>query len=192
MATVRRLVPRGRRQRVLARDGGRCCRCGVAVQHQAHVDHVVPLGAGGGNDLANLQLLCAGCHAGKTADEAALPTVKPGGCLVCGQTPSAACPGPPFAAAYYRAGGPCVPVTAAQPVTAIPPGFRLDGLSVSCVACRRRWPHTAVAANAANLAQHRRSRQCTAARQLRQQQLALRRFVRTRPPRRRVWRRSVL
>lgn len=34
-----------------------------------HVDHVVPLAAGGMNDESNLQPLCQACHNRKTANE---------------------------------------------------------------------------------------------------------------------------
>jgi len=52
------------RDEVFARDEGRCSyvardgtRCGS--RHGLQVDHVQPFAAGGGNDLANLRLLCA-------------------------------------------------------------------------------------------------------------------------------------
>jgi 5-methylcytosine-specific restriction endonuclease McrA len=33
-----------------------------------HLDHVLPLAQGGTHDLANLQWLCASCHAKKTIE----------------------------------------------------------------------------------------------------------------------------
>lgn len=44
----------------------RICRgAGLSVAAR-HVDHVVPLRAGGANKLSNLQSVCAGCHSRKT------------------------------------------------------------------------------------------------------------------------------
>ncbi|MDR5802339.1 HNH endonuclease signature motif containing protein [Caballeronia sp. LZ001] len=60
------------RMRIAARDSFCCAQCGRAWnEHIDHVDHRVPLEAGGSNDDANLQLLCVDCHARKTAAEAA-------------------------------------------------------------------------------------------------------------------------
>jgi 5-methylcytosine-specific restriction endonuclease McrA len=48
------------------RQHGRCaaCKCAVAFKKK-HVDHIVPLCAGGGNDISNLQILCAPCNLSK-------------------------------------------------------------------------------------------------------------------------------
>lgn len=46
---------------VLEREGYRCVDCGT-VQVSLQVDHIVPLAAGGSNDLANLRALCRWCH----------------------------------------------------------------------------------------------------------------------------------
>lgn len=49
---------------------GRCAACSVAVSFKAkHVDHIQPLCAGGGNDIANLQILCAPCNLSKGAKD---------------------------------------------------------------------------------------------------------------------------
>lgn len=56
------------REQVLARDGGQCQSCGAAA---SHVDHVVPKHMGGTDEPGNLQALCSGCHAFKTAAESA-------------------------------------------------------------------------------------------------------------------------
>jgi len=57
-----------RRRQAFDRDGGRCRGCSASLAADAfEVDHIVPRAAGGGHDLANLQILCAGCHARKTA-----------------------------------------------------------------------------------------------------------------------------
>lgn len=52
-------------------------RCPVCEECQAngrttpghHVDHIVPLSAGGQHELSNLQTLCASCHSRKTNRE---------------------------------------------------------------------------------------------------------------------------
>ncbi|WP_459908709.1 HNH endonuclease [Caballeronia sp. HLA56] len=60
------------RKRIALRDSFCCAHCGqVWIDRIDHVDHRVPLEAGGSNDDANLQLLCTDCHARKTAAEAA-------------------------------------------------------------------------------------------------------------------------
>lgn len=65
-----RARPRGNafeptRRAVLERDGWRCqvvrdgFRCGRPA---THVDHIVPLAAGGGDELSNLRAACATCN----------------------------------------------------------------------------------------------------------------------------------
>jgi 5-methylcytosine-specific restriction protein A len=57
------------RERVLARDGAACKKCGKMVG-RLEVDHIVPLAVGGSNSDLNLQLLCAiPCHRDKTLKE---------------------------------------------------------------------------------------------------------------------------
>lgn len=51
-----------------ARDGMSCRHC-LLVNTQLTIDHVMPLWAGGTNDLKNLQLLCTRCHRKKTVRE---------------------------------------------------------------------------------------------------------------------------
>ena len=41
-----------------------CKRCG---KRGKHVDHIIPISAGGTHDERNLQTLCHSCHAKKTA-----------------------------------------------------------------------------------------------------------------------------
>lgn len=55
------------RAAVLERDGHRCVQCGV--QGANHADHVVPKSQGGGDEMSNLQTMCARCHAKKTGRE---------------------------------------------------------------------------------------------------------------------------
>ncbi len=47
------------RAAVLARDGGRCTRCGAPA---AEVHHLTPRAEGGTDDPANLTSLCGDCH----------------------------------------------------------------------------------------------------------------------------------
>jgi 5-methylcytosine-specific restriction protein A len=56
------------REIILARDPI-CLACGVRAS--TDVDHVLAKAEGGDDDAANLQGLCGGCHALKTATEAA-------------------------------------------------------------------------------------------------------------------------
>jgi len=59
------------RQAVLVRDLFTCRSCGRVVTQLPQVDHIVPLRAGGTDDLTNLQTLCLRCHATKTRQEMA-------------------------------------------------------------------------------------------------------------------------
>ena len=52
--------------KVRERDDYRCQRCGAWGKE---VDHKVPVAEGGGNDPANLQVLCRRCHKKKTRAE---------------------------------------------------------------------------------------------------------------------------
>ena len=66
-----RLSPRewaALRARVLERDDWRCRKCGRPAW-RLEVDHVRPLMDGGGNELGNLQTLCAHCHREKSRAE---------------------------------------------------------------------------------------------------------------------------
>lgn len=61
---ARASIPVGTRDAVFARDRGRCTfvgsdgkRCNETIH--LHVDHIKPVGRGGGNDISNLRLLCA-------------------------------------------------------------------------------------------------------------------------------------
>ncbi len=51
------------RQHIYARDGGKCCYCGSAVElFQCHIHHVLPLSELGTNHPTNLKTLCIPCH----------------------------------------------------------------------------------------------------------------------------------
>ena len=58
------------RDTLFVRQGGLCTWCGGPVQRrglQSHVDHIVPLAAGGSRRFKNLQLLCRPCNQRKGA-----------------------------------------------------------------------------------------------------------------------------
>lgn len=60
----------GRVRRVIyERDGGICMKCGTKVSRtDFHVDHIVPISAGGSEwDLSNLELSCPTCNLKKGA-----------------------------------------------------------------------------------------------------------------------------
>ena len=51
-----------RKKMVAARDRWSCQLCGKVVDATYEIDHVVAVADGGGDDLANLRLLCRPCH----------------------------------------------------------------------------------------------------------------------------------
>jgi 5-methylcytosine-specific restriction endonuclease McrA len=57
------------RKVIYARDGGICMKCGRHVTSKNfHVDHIIPLSAGGNEwDLSNLELSCPECNIQKGA-----------------------------------------------------------------------------------------------------------------------------
>lgn len=52
------------REAVLMRDRGRCQACGC-LPDPPEIDHIVPRGKGGSDDLENLRVLCGPCHRAK-------------------------------------------------------------------------------------------------------------------------------
>lgn len=46
---------------------GKCACCKTSIEEKYHVDHIIPLAAGGSNDRMNLQLLCPPCNLSKGA-----------------------------------------------------------------------------------------------------------------------------
>ncbi|WP_206611708.1 homing endonuclease associated repeat-containing protein [Acidithiobacillus sulfuriphilus] len=68
---VKRDVPLGVRFTVLKRDRYKCVLCGASpttdVTCNLHVDHIVSLAQGGGNEITNLRTLCDSCNLGKGA-----------------------------------------------------------------------------------------------------------------------------
>lgn len=52
------------RRRVWIRDDCKCVRCGKELLlSQSHIDHIVPVSAGGRSYMRNLRTLCVACHA---------------------------------------------------------------------------------------------------------------------------------
>ena len=58
-----------KRWKVALRQRWRCNHCRSHLPETAEMDHCIPLHAGGGNTLDNLQLLCPNCHALKTRSD---------------------------------------------------------------------------------------------------------------------------
>ena len=51
---------------VFKRDGFLCSECGTEPDPKhLHIDHIVPLAAGGSNELSNLRVLCRACNLSK-------------------------------------------------------------------------------------------------------------------------------
>jgi 5-methylcytosine-specific restriction endonuclease McrA len=65
------------RIQALRRDGFKCVQCGA--HGRLEIDHIeaVRNAPDKAHDLANLQTLCAACHARKTRIEAGLPEISP-------------------------------------------------------------------------------------------------------------------
>lgn len=54
---------------LLAEQSGKCVYCRINIKQAFHVDHIVPVSAGGRNDKSNLQLLCKPCNLKKNAKD---------------------------------------------------------------------------------------------------------------------------
>lgn len=69
---MRQQISKRTRFRVLRRDGFACTYCGASQASGAtlHVDHVVPVAKGGGNEIENLVAACADCNLGKGVEPA--------------------------------------------------------------------------------------------------------------------------
>lgn len=51
---------------IYARDGYRCCRCGISQKYAAlEIDHIIPIAKGGKTMFDNLQTLCHKCNVEK-------------------------------------------------------------------------------------------------------------------------------
>jgi hypothetical protein len=72
-------IPAQLRRRVALRAGGRCeyCRVSQAGQEaEFHIDHIIPVSAGGPTTPDNLALACVGCSLRKGARRRAVDPVK--------------------------------------------------------------------------------------------------------------------
>ena len=70
MSQHRPTIPAVLRRQVVLRSGNRCEYCGLSQLGQEatfHVDHVIPVAAGGATDLENLALACVSCSLSKAA-----------------------------------------------------------------------------------------------------------------------------
>ena len=83
LGNVSRTILRPRRKRVTTQErdalfnkqNHKCARCSCVfddAKKGSHVDHEIPLGNGGPDEMANKQLLCTPCHEVKTAKENAI------------------------------------------------------------------------------------------------------------------------
>lgn len=52
---------------ILKNQNFRCAECRTNIRYKFHVDHIMPLALGGGNDRKNLQCLCPTCNITKNA-----------------------------------------------------------------------------------------------------------------------------
>lgn len=57
------------RRTLLERQRGKCAACSCDIRKRSDVDHIVPVSAGGSNELGNLQLLCQTCNRSKGAKD---------------------------------------------------------------------------------------------------------------------------
>lgn len=60
----RRYIPDEVKEKVWERDGGECTTCGAKEELQ--YDHIIPFSEGGGDGIANLQILCRKCNLEKS------------------------------------------------------------------------------------------------------------------------------
>lgn len=79
----RQHVPQFAKKAIYHRDKGECRNCKkrldrtLAVSLQENYDHIIPLRAGGVNDLTNLQLLCDRCNSEKADQEINVSNLYP-------------------------------------------------------------------------------------------------------------------
>lgn len=63
LVAKRKSVSRRVQNAVFARDGFKCRQCGAEPgPSMLHIDHVIPVNAGGDNNIGNLQVLCRPCN----------------------------------------------------------------------------------------------------------------------------------
>lgn len=69
MAAKRKAISKKVRFEVFKRDGFKCQYCGATPPRAVlHVDHIVPVATGGGNEDTNLVTACDACNLGKSAN----------------------------------------------------------------------------------------------------------------------------
>lgn len=56
-------ITKGKRRRVLERDGKKCKKCGVT--ENLTIDHIIPTSKGGHHGISNMQTLCFDCNVEK-------------------------------------------------------------------------------------------------------------------------------
>lgn len=67
--TPRIPIPLEVRKYVFERDRCQCQSCGkTSTETELTIDHIIPLAAGGSNDISNLQTLCRDCNQKKKHD----------------------------------------------------------------------------------------------------------------------------
>lgn len=63
------IIERADKAKILAKSGGRCCKCGDKLSvNSMTVDHYIPLSQGGNNDIVNLIPLCKNCNYAKDSN----------------------------------------------------------------------------------------------------------------------------
>lgn len=66
-----RIVSRrpGIKGHVASQQKWKCNKCKLSLPYPFDLDHIIPLNAGGSDEVSNLQALCAKCHREKTGSE---------------------------------------------------------------------------------------------------------------------------
>ena len=67
MAFQREAIPPRTKRQVVDAAGGKCSKCGIELRGDRHIDHIVPVSAGGTSHASNLQTLCPPCNLSKGA-----------------------------------------------------------------------------------------------------------------------------
>lgn len=63
----RRAFSKAERNAIFRRESGRCFHCGEAISLDAfHVDHLIPVAAGGSDEMDNLAASCPPCNLAKS------------------------------------------------------------------------------------------------------------------------------
>jgi DNA-directed RNA polymerase subunit RPC12/RpoP len=66
----------------------RCAICGDGLGEETNLDHKIPIGDGGTDEIGNLQILCLRCHFRKTSAETSARNAGRSeyNCITCGAT----------------------------------------------------------------------------------------------------------